>query len=100
MVLNISFENYAESIFDERITVRLDLPFVPRVGDIIYLPELILAKLDRMIEDMPRKEADELLEPLEGDQKHYLEDFIYVCDIGLKMDEDFPIWVELSDTNE
>lgn len=100
MIVNISFENYEETIFDERVSVRMDLPFVPQIGTVIYLPELILSKLDRIVESLPRKEADEIIEPLEGDQIHYFEDYIYVSDVGLKMDDEFAIWIQLTDTIE
>lgn len=103
MIINISFENDTDESFDENITCRIDLPFIPRIGEKLFLPELILKRLDRAIEDLPRLKQDQLfgsllhLTPELDEEEHYFESFIYVVDVCTNMNEQYPVWIELSD---
>lgn len=88
--INITFENDTVR-FDDRVSILIVMPFVPRIGDLISLSEDQLRKVRNIIR---KASADE--KPF---AKLYdaaaIETFVLVIDVEFRA-ENNSIWIELS----
>lgn len=101
--INITISNALEMFADSMLTIQIELPYIPRKGDILYLSHEEEAQFEKLYKKAVLSGDHFMKSTFEhlvcGNGEFHVCDCIYVTNVGC-FSEDKSIWVELDSMND